>query len=122
LFDGPFLFLRHGETEVNRLGLIAGSRDVPLNDTGRAQARAAAALLARRGIRAVYSSPLVRARSTAECVAAALELPLVQVRELAERDWGALEGQPRALRRDDATPAGAEELQAFVRRTLEGAA
>jgi 2,3-bisphosphoglycerate-dependent phosphoglycerate mutase len=122
LFDAPFYFLRHGETEVNRLGLVAGSRDVPLNETGRRQALAAAQHLARRGVGIVYSSPLVRARATAERVAAALEVRLVEIAELAERDWGELEGQPRALRQAEVTPAGGEALEAFVKRTLAGLA
>jgi probable phosphoglycerate mutase len=122
LFQGPFYFLRHGETEVNRLGLVAGSRDVPLNDTGRRQALAAAARLDAAGITTVYSSPLVRARATAECVAAALGLPLIEIAQLAERAWGELEGRPRALRQAQATPVGGEALEAFIRRTLDGLA
>ena len=41
LFMHMFYFLRHGETESNRQKTIAGSLDVELNETGRAQARAA---------------------------------------------------------------------------------
>lgn len=45
LLTRMFYFLRHGETENNRRRLIAGSLDVELNDCGRAQARAAVALI-----------------------------------------------------------------------------
>ena len=59
------LFLvRHGETEWNRERRIQGRTDIPLNETGRAQARATGALLARRRWDAVLSSPLSRARET----------------------------------------------------------
>jgi broad specificity phosphatase PhoE len=122
LFQAPFIFLRHGETETNRLGLTAGMSDVPLNATGRQQARDAAAALVRRGIEAIYSSPLQRALETARCVSDMLNLPIVIVPHLAERNWGALEGQPRELRVREATPPGGEGLEQFRRRTLAGLA
>jgi probable phosphoglycerate mutase len=120
LLGGPFCFLRHGETEPNRLGLIAGSNDVPLNATGRAQARAAALRLANAGIDAIWTSPLARARETAACVGEALDLEPLIVPQLAERSWGELEGKPRALRITGATPAGGESIDAFRARTLQG--
>jgi probable phosphoglycerate mutase len=122
LFQAPFVFLRHGETEINRLGLTAGMTDVALNATGRQQARAAAAALVGRGIDAIYSSPLHRALESARCVAHTLNLPTVVVPELAERNWGALEGKPRELRVREATPPGGEGLEEFTRRTFAGLA
>ncbi|MDP1673379.1 MAG: histidine phosphatase family protein, partial [Burkholderiales bacterium] len=92
LLSGPFCFLRHGETEPNRLGLVAGASDVPLNERGLAQARAAAARLASGGIDAIWCSPLQRARNTARCVTEVLGIEPVIVAELAERNWGELEG------------------------------
>ncbi|MCC7083266.1 MAG: histidine phosphatase family protein [Burkholderiales bacterium] len=120
LFTAPFYFLRHGETENNRLGLIAGSTDVPLNATGLAQAHLAARRLLGSGIDAIWSSPLERARVSAQCVAAALGLPIVVVAQLAERDWGELEGKARELRVAGAAPPGGETIEAFRARTLAG--
>lgn len=120
LLAAPFCFLRHGETENNRLALVAGSSDVPLNATGLAQAQAAARRLAGSGIDAIWASPLQRARDTAQCVAAALKLDIVIVPELAERNWGELEGRPRELRVRGVTPPGGESLEAFRARTLAG--
>jgi probable phosphoglycerate mutase len=122
VFDGPFLFLRHGETETNRLGLTAGMTDVVLNETGRRQAMEAAAALAGRGVEAIYSSPLQRALVTAQCVARMLELPIITIAGLAERNWGVHEGQPRETRCRAGTPEGGEGLEAFTRRTLAGLA
>ena len=85
--------VRHGETDWNRQRRIQGSTDVPLNDTGRDQARASAALLARRSWDAVYTSPLVRASETAAIIADHLGLGVpTPVAALVERSYGASEG------------------------------
>lgn len=60
------LLVRHGETAWNRGGIFRGTHDVPLNDTGRAQARLAGQALQGRDIDAAYTSPLSRAVETAE--------------------------------------------------------
>lgn len=118
LLRAPFYFLRHGETEANRLGLIAGQTDIPLNETGWRQARTAAGVLEGCGISAIYSSPLRRARDTAQCVAERLGLEVVVLDGLAERNWGKLEGRPRGSRPRGSTPPGGESLEAFTHRTL----
>ncbi|MCW5606148.1 MAG: histidine phosphatase family protein [Burkholderiales bacterium] len=120
LLLSPFYFLRHGETEPNRLGLVTGAADIELNATGRLQALAAAERLKGRGVTAIYSSSLRRARDTANCAAAALGLPVTAIPELAERNWGELEGRPRGLRVREATPPGGEGPDAFRARTLAG--
>lgn len=57
-----FFFIFSGETEENRLGIIQGQADVPLNDTGRQQARLAAEKLACETFTSVYSSDLIRVK------------------------------------------------------------
>ena len=85
--------VRHGETDWNRTHRIQGSSDIPLNDTGRAQAARTAALLARRQWDAIYSSPLSRAFETATIIGSAVGLAhLEKVSELAERQYGVAEG------------------------------
>lgn len=117
LFERTFYFLRHGETEYNRLQLIAGSTDVELNEVGHAQARAAVELVRPLGITDIVSSGLRRARDTAAVIAGALGLPHAVVPGLAERDWGALEGKAQALRERGVTPPGAETAAQFISRT-----
>jgi broad specificity phosphatase PhoE len=117
LFERTFYFLRHGETEFNRLKLIAGSTDVELNNTGLAQASAAVELVRPLGISNIVSSGLRRARDTAAILAAALGLPHAVLAGLAERNWGVLEAQPQALRGPGATPPGAETVDQFISRT-----
>ena len=116
LFRRTFYFLRHGETESNARELVAGSLDTDLTALGRKQALEAAALLAKEPITAVYSSPLRRARDTALPVAERLKLPVVVLPGLAERTWGALEGQPRDSRIRGVMPVGAETGTAFRER------
>lgn len=120
LLAAPFGFLRHGETESNRLGLVAGASDIPLNPAGLAQAQAAAQRFAPGDIDAIWCSPLRRARTTADCVAKRLGLQVFIVPQLAERNWGELEGKPGVLRVRAATPPGGESLEAFRARTLAG--
>lgn len=89
-----YLYLvRHGETDWNRAHRIQGSSDIPLNDTGRAQAARTAALLSRREWDAIYSSPLSRAFETATIIGNTLGLPNAEmVSALAERNYGVGEG------------------------------
>ncbi len=87
------VLLRHGQTEHSVERRFSGRNDLPLNATGQAQAKAAATWLAAHGeFTAVVSSPLRRARETAEVAAAALGVPLAFDDDLTECDFGAWEG------------------------------
>ena len=83
--------VRHGETAWNAEGRVQGQVDVPLNEVGRAQARAVAAALAGERFDAIYSSDLVRVRQTAEPAAARLGLPVAFDARLRERHYGMFE-------------------------------
>ena len=120
MFSRPFYYVRHGETETNAHRLVAGSLDVDLTPRGREQAYAAAKALASKPITGIYSSPLKRARHTAEPIAEVLELPVTLIDEIAERKWGDLEGKPRGSRRRGIMPEGAEATEAFMARVLAG--
>lgn len=89
--------VRHGETDWNRQGRIQGTTDVPLNETGLAQATAAAARLGSelfaQDWSGVITSPLSRARVTGEVIAGTLGIPFLPTMPgLAERDYGQGEG------------------------------
>jgi len=89
---------RHGETDHNVLGRYSGSTDVSLNETGYAQARDLAIRLASEKIDAVVSSPMLRAKQTADIICEALNLRYNIYEQLAERGVGVFEG----LTRDEA--------------------
>jgi probable phosphoglycerate mutase len=87
------VLVRHGETEWNRIGRVQGLSDIPLNDTGREQARHAGRRLAAERWDAVASSPLLRAADTARIIAAELGLPEPELdAALVERNYGEAEG------------------------------
>jgi broad specificity phosphatase PhoE len=86
------LLARHGETDWNSERRWQGHADRPLNERGREQARALAAELAGRSIDAIYTSDLVRARETAEIVAAQLGLEVRIDAGLREVDVGTWSG------------------------------
>ncbi|WP_448003480.1 histidine phosphatase family protein [Agromyces bauzanensis] len=89
--------IRHGQTDWNLALLMQGRTDIPLNDAGREQALVAASALATEPWDAVVSSPLVRARETAEIIATSIGVPLGGAYdELVEQDFGVAEGTPVA--------------------------
>jgi broad specificity phosphatase PhoE len=87
------LLVRHGVTADNADGRILGRRDPPLTAAGLAQAERLAASLAGTDVRAVWTSPLVRARRTAEIVGAALGLEAAVLPDLIESARGSWEGR-----------------------------
>ena len=87
-----FFVLRHGQTDWN-VGLrLQGSTDIPLNDTGRNQARRAAEVLSDQGLTRIIASPLSRALETATIVGERLGLTPVIDDRLIERNFGLFEG------------------------------
>ena len=116
--------VRHGETDWNRQHRIQGSTDIPLNETGREQARRAGELLARRGWNAVVASPLSRAFETASIIAGVVGLPTPTTDpRLVERHYGEAEGldfddMQRRFPGDTPVP-GREKRSAVATRALD---
>ncbi|WP_296538025.1 histidine phosphatase family protein, partial [uncultured Actinomyces sp.] len=83
---------RHGQTDYNLQGRIQGRVDIPLNETGREQARRAADGIAALAPTRIVSSPLTRARATAEVLASLTGLGVEIDPGLAEKSFGDWEG------------------------------
>lgn len=84
--------VRHGETAWNAEGRVQGQLDIPLSDTGHAQARALAQALAHEHFDVLYSSDLVRVQQTAAPLASLLRKSPVLDPRLRERHYGIFQG------------------------------
>lgn len=125
--------IRHGETDWNVEKRIQGHTDVPLNETGRAQALAMAYNAGRHRFQAIYSSDLVRAMETARALALREDQPVTPLPHLRERNFGHFQGltaAEAALRYPEAYAfyrdrdprydfVDGESLAAFARRALD---
>ncbi len=83
-----FYLIRHGDTDALGHTLTSWLEGVPINARGREQAERLAERLAAAGIRAIYSSPLERARMTAEPLARKLGLEIRECYEAGEFRFG----------------------------------
>ena len=86
--------VRHGESETNVARLLSHRRaDLPLTELGLRQARLVAGRLAERRPVHIFSSPLLRARQTADCIALVTGASITEVDALREIDCGILDGR-----------------------------
>ncbi len=86
------ILVRHGQTEWNRAERFRGWADLDLNNTGRRQAEAAANKIVQWQIAAVYSSPLLRAVTTARILAQKVGVEIRQIPELIDINYGKWQG------------------------------
>lgn len=116
--------LRHGETDWNKKRLLQGHTDIPLNERGRVQVDETVCRLRALGVRmdAIVSSPLKRARESAEIAAHRLDFPKDQIVVedlLIERGFGEGEGmslQEMKERYPDTDCPGMESREELVKR------
>lgn len=127
--------VRHGQTDWNLNRMFQGQVDIPLNETGIAQAHAFAASLDGTHFNAIYSSDLSRAYQTAQIIAETQGLPVITDPRLREINQGVWEGltwdEVHEKYQPDFSPnpryvitpraEGAESLETVVRRMLAAA-
>lgn len=124
--------MRHGQTDWNIAHRLQGCQDIPLNDTGRAMAKAAKSACDVIHLDICFVSPLCRARETAETVLHGRDIPIIIDDRLREIGFGNFEGTENAsedrnhplwtLFHEPArytAPPGAESLEALYARTGE---
>lgn len=126
LFSNSFHFIRHGETDWNRLHIGQGQSDIPLNERGLEQACKAAEQLKDVGIVSIATSPLKRAAKTAEVIGQVISCPVTVVEDLKECSWGIMEGKPKGDGewihewRNGGQLEGVEAFSVFTNRVMKG--
>ena len=93
--------IRHGQTDWNKKGKIQGKTDIELNEEGIEQAREATKKLENCDIDVIISSPLKRARKTAEIINETKNVPIIFKEELEERGFGEFEGKTQQEFQDE---------------------
>ncbi len=91
-----FFLARHGETQWNKLKKLQGQLDSPLTDMGQQQAKDLGQGLRSKNIKAIVSSPLLRAVNTAKICQQILTCPLTIQAKLKERHFGSWQGKLQA--------------------------
>ncbi len=123
---GRLFIVRHGQTTCNRDGIIQGPRiDSELSELGHRQAQAVGRALSKAGLDAIYTSPLQRARQTAQAVLEAhhggRQEPVLQVApEIYEFDYGVLAGQSLESVRDEVAQILDAWSMGFVDQSFPG--
>ncbi len=88
------ILVRHGQTPWNKDKIFRGTVDIPLNDTGREEARLAGEWLKGETLHAAYTSPLSRSRDTAEAIARHHGLAVADLPGLGDLSYGDWQGLP----------------------------
>lgn len=117
--------IRHGETDWNLQGRIQGKTDIALNTTGIRQAEECREYLKNQAFDIFISSPLLRARKTAEIINSYHQLPILEMDEFKERSFGEGEGltlEERERKYPDGNYPGQEETESFRKRVMDGIA
>ncbi|MCR5501936.1 MAG: histidine phosphatase family protein [Lachnospiraceae bacterium] len=125
--------IRHGITDWNLKKKLQGQTDIPLNEEGRRMAKEAAAALRDIHFDLCYSSPLIRAKETAEILLRGRDIPILTDDRLKEMAFGICEGAEdyrhlegtsipvlfRTPEKYTDPPEGAESLDDLFARTGE---
>ncbi|WP_080876374.1 histidine phosphatase family protein [Oceanobacillus timonensis] len=116
--------IRHGETDWNKEKRIQGKTDIPLNKTGESQAKVCCAAAEKFEPTVLITSPLARAKVTAEIINKDLGLPLHEMPDFVERSYGDAEGMDIADRNryfpDREMIPNVETFEALKERAMKG--
>lgn len=115
--------IRHGETDWNSLGKLQGRTDISLNNNGILQAKECSQFLKGFQWDAIITSPLKRAKETAEIINNDLSLPLIEMDEFIERSFGDAEGmtiEERLATFPNRNYRGQESRKSLNKRIISG--
>jgi probable phosphoglycerate mutase len=119
-YNMKLYYARHGETAWNAQNRILGVTDISLNASGAAQAEALAEQCAQLGdVDVIISSPLKRARETANIISARIMKPVIIENRLTEWNYGKYEGVDRMGTYDTGKPAFQAAKLGFCERVGE---
>jgi len=91
---------RHGQTDWNVLEKLQGQTDIELNDIGRKQARETGELIKNEKIDLIITSPLKRAKETAQIINRNFNVFIIEDKRLMERRFGKCEGLNKTERKE----------------------
>ncbi len=114
------ILVRHGQSQWNLENRFTGWIDVPLTDTGRAEAKRAGGIIRTLGVRfnVAYTSALIRAQETLSIILSIIgqeNIPVIKDQALNERHYGALQG----LNKDETKKKFGEEQVNIWRRSYD---
>ena len=115
--------IRHGETDWNAIGKLQGRTDIPLNEIGILQAEECSDFLKSSQWDVMITSPLKRAKQTAKIINKNVNVPLIEMEEFLERDYGDAEGmiyEERISKFPDKKYPNQEERISLNNRIMEG--
>ncbi|RKQ32939.1 histidine phosphatase family protein [Oceanobacillus halophilus] len=115
-------FIRHGETDWNSVGRLQGRADIPLNHNGRKQANLCGSFLKNTEYDLLITSPLKRAKETADIINSHLNLPFIVMDNFIERSFGDAEGMTYEERRNkypETHIPNQEEQSIFLERIMK---
>lgn len=115
--------VRHGETDWNSIGRLQGSTDVPLNEKGIQQAKESGEFLKDWQWDVIITSPLQRAKRTAQIINSYMDIPLVEMDDFKEKYFGVGEGltyeERKKLYPDHKYP-NEDDQETFTKRLMNG--
>ncbi|WP_440971154.1 histidine phosphatase family protein [Peribacillus frigoritolerans] len=115
--------VRHGQTDWNALGKLKGQTDIPLNELGKIQARQCGEFMSKDDWDVIITSPLKRARETADIISHYIEVPVIEKMEFIEKNFGVAEGMTAAERKSafrDKDYPGQENQESLRNRLMNG--
>ncbi|MGM7682571.1 histidine phosphatase family protein [Cytobacillus sp. Hm23] len=115
--------IRHGETDWNKKGILQGTKDTPLNSNGIIQAHQCSEFLKNSQWDILATSPLQRAKQTAQIINNNHNIPLIEVKKFMERHYGDAEGMTVKERNTKFPDQKYRDQEAWIdlqKRSMEG--